>query len=204
MKYRVFSGGGFASNTYLLTDDCATAAAVIDPSVPYRTVRAALGAMPPVRYLLLTHAHFDHMMCLDEWRRETGAPLALSAAEAPGLQLPQWNLSLMAFGHAVDYGKADLLLQDGEELRLGEETVQMVLVPGHTTGGCAYAAGDALFVGDTVFADGGIGRCDFFGGDETVLRASVQRLLAYPPGTRLYPGHGPSTTVGDERPFHSY
>ncbi len=198
MKIHNLSYGGWASNCYYITDDDEQYAVVIDPSVPPDKI--SLQNHAQLCAVLLTHTHYDHMVALDAWLMP-GAPLMVTEADEKGLYDPEYNVSWM-FGQRAVYPRADRLLKAGDVITFGRETLEVIMTPGHTAGSCCYRAGDILFSGDTLFAEGGIGRYDLPGGSYRVLEQSLQRLLSLEPGTQVYPGHGGPTTIGAERHFH--
>lgn len=198
MHIRNLYAGGYASCCYFVTDDSERFAVVVDPSVPPSVVGGERLAGVTVCAVLLTHAHYDHMLALFDWR-DLGIPICAPAAEADGLGDPVYNVSATVFGLPTCYPPPDRLLSDGDEIRFGTSALTVMETPGHTRGGCTYVGEGNAFCGDTLFADGGIGRYDLSDGSYEALKRSVQRILALPAATVLYPGHGKSTTVARER-----
>ena len=202
MTIRCLPLGALQANCYLLSDE-EGATAVIDPGDEAGTILETVRAGElAVEAILLTHAHFDHILAADELRRETGAPVYVSETDAPALADPRRSLTVLAKGGAGPL-RADHLLKDGEELRVGRLAVSVLHTPGHTPGSCCFLCGDALFSGDTLFA-GSIGRTDFPGGDDQAMAASLRMLAALEPGIRVFPGHGESTTLSKERMENPY
>lgn len=189
--------GPLQTNCYLV-DDGLGGAVVVDPGFDAPAVRASLAGRP-VSLVLVTHAHFDHVGALDEvaslsaggW--VAGAPdvRALEAPRAPGAR---------DFGFDVRVASRPArALSDGDLVEAGELCFRVVACPGHTPGGVSYVeeACGLAFTGDTLFA-GSAGRTDMAGGDVGALLRSLARLAALPPATRVLPGHGPESTIGDE------
>ena len=202
MTIRCLPLGALQANCYLLSDE-EGATAVIDPGHEAGTILETVRAGElAVEAILLTHAHFDHILAADELRRETGAPVYVYETDAPALADPRRSLTVLAKGGAGPL-RADHLLKDGEELRVGRLAVSVLHTPGHTPGSCCFLCGDALFSGDTLFA-GSIGRTDFPGGDDQAMAASLRMLAALEPGIRVFPGHGESTTLSKERMENPY
>lgn len=200
-----FDGRGIGSNCYLFSDDEGENAVVIDPSASPETTAPVFGHVTPIiRAILLTHAHADHMMALRKWKGATGAPILIGRFDRYALSDPQANVADLIGLPSGDFGEADRGLDDGEVLPVGRENLSVLFTPGHTAGSVCYLSSDALFSGDTLFSLGGVGRTDFFGGSDEALADSVQRILSLPPSLTVYPGHGPQTTVGRERIYHSY
>ena len=202
MTIRCLPLGALQANCYRLSDE-EGATAVIDPGDEAGTILETVRAGElAVEAILLTHAHFDHILAADELRRETGAPVYVYETDAPALADPRRSLTVLAKGGAGPL-RADHLLKDGEELRVGRLAVSVLHTPGHTPGSCCFLCGDALFSGDTLFA-GSIGRTDFPGGDDQAMAASLRMLAALEPGIRVFPGHGESTTLSKERMENPY
>lgn len=180
---------GFASNTYLLTvgGECA----VIDPSAPYS--ESLVGGR--VKYILLTHAHFDHMLDIDEWVEKTGAEVLVGNNDIGALPDSERNCYMLLTRRDHGYYGAATPIDESTEIYLGGEKIRVILTPGHTPGSVSYLIGDLLFVGDTIFAGGGYGKCCFPGGDFSEIRRSINKLLELDENIVVYPGHGESTTV---------
>ena len=180
---------GFASNTYLLTvgGECA----VIDPSAPYN--EALVGGR--VKYILLTHAHFDHMLDIDEWVEKTGAEVLVGHNDIGALPDSERNCYMLLTRRDHGYYGAATPVCESTEIYLGGEKIRVISTPGHTPGSVSYLIGDLLFVGDTIFAGGGYGKCCFPGGDFSEIRRSINKLLELDENIVVYPGHGESTTV---------
>ena len=161
-----------------------------------------------VHYVIDTHAHADHLSAAPYIRQRTGAQVAIGEhiRDVQTIFRPVFNLDDVS----GDGSEFDRLLQDGETLRIGELTVEVLHTPGHTPACVSYRIGDAVFVGDTLFMpDYGTARADFPGGSARTLFRSIQRLLALPAETRIFlchdykaPGRDSyawETTVAEER-----
>ena len=194
----------YGSNCYLALDDTMQNAVVIDPSAPVEAAVSTLGFLPRVQAILLTHGHADHFLSLRDWKEKTGAPVLIGKADAYALGNPDANCATLLGLGDFRQPEPDGMLSDGDEIALGSESLSVISTPGHSCGSVCYYAKGHLFSGDTIFADGGVGRSDLFGGDEAVLYSSIGELLTLPSETVVYPGHGPRTTIGEQKPFHSY
>ena len=181
----------FASNTYLLSSN--DEVAVIDPSVTFRSANVKGN----VKYIFLTHAHFDHMLKLQDWVENTGAQVLVGYDDAPALSDSNLNCYRIFTGSNIGYYGKATTIKEGDSFPLGDKTISVIDCPGHTKGSVTLICDDCAFVGDTVFAGGGFGRCDLPGGDFTALRKSILKLLALPKDTLLYPGHGESVYVNE-------
>lgn len=202
MQVTAYFDGGFASVSYLVTDDARTAAVLVDPSVSYATVALRTQPLPPITAILLTHGHFDHMLTLAEWRERTGAPICITREDAPALSDGTLNCSLLFFGREEIYPAADRLLDEGDTVAVGEETLTVWKTPGHTAGSCVFVGEGVMLTGDTVMADGAYGRYDLPGGSAGALYASLSRIARTEGAYTLYPGHGRSTTLEEEKNYY--
>ncbi len=204
MKIRNFYPGSYASNCYLLSDEAESEFFLVDPSLSpaqfaEKWRKKENGApLPRPSLILLTHAHFDHLLGLNEWQA-LGIPVAVSENDAPALTDPGLNGNRFFLGEEGVYGEADRLLFDGEVLPIGSETLTVIATPGHTPGSVCFDSGELLLTGDTVFAGGNYGRYDLAGGDLPTLRQSIRRILSIPGERILYSGHGIRYTLSRAR-----
>ena len=184
----------YGSNCYLLSS-CGEFA-VVDPSADYaQAVRLYPEIEGRVKYVLITHGHFDHILSIDSWADKCEMVI-VGDSDAPFLADSTKNCYLGFLGVDDGYRGAYKCVSDSDKLRLGEEKISVIACPGHTPGGVSYKIGDTVFCGDTAFAGGGYGRCDLPGGDIDVLEKTLIRLITeLPSETVFYPGHGPSTTL---------
>jgi len=153
---------------------------------------------------LLTHGHFDHIDGIGELKNSTGADIYIFADEEVFLGNADLNLSdnKVFLDNAIT--KADYLLNDGETILIGGIEVRVIHTPGHTSGSVCFMCGGCIFSGDTLFK-GSIGRFDFPTGDGfTEIRSIKEKLLVLNDDTKVYPGHGFSTTIGKEREENPY
>ena len=187
--------------TYLVADPETGAAAIIDAVLDYepkgaRISHAGLERLLDVvrqrhlsvKWVLETHAHADHLSGGHWLRDKTGAPLVIGAgiAEVQKVFAPRFGMDDLP----TDGRQFDVLVDDGASLPLGNLNIRVMHTPGHTPACLTYLIGDAAFVGDTLFMpDYGTARCDFPGGDAEMLHASIQKILALPPETRIFVGH---------------
>lgn len=154
-----------------------------------------------------THGHADHIMGNAWIIEKTEAPLAIHELDAAFLGDPMLHLGPQ-IGQDVNTVQAGRKLKDGDLIKVGAGTLEVVHTPGHTPGGIAlYSSASAILLsGDTLFKSS-VGRTDLPGSDKNALTESLQRLVKLPPETKVYPGHGPSTTIGEElnsNPFLTY
>ncbi len=198
--------GDLQSNCYLVSDDASPDLMIIDPGDDAHDIIRTIEAERLVpRLLVNTHCHIDHIGGNRELKeRFPDLKIVAHSQDAAGLAKPLKNLSLLQ-GRLYKSPPADLVVEEGQEVSLGRLRFRVIHTPGHTPGGislyCAEGLPEAplVFTGDALFA-GGIGRSDFPGGDGDLLIKSIRdKLLVLPPGTRVFPGHGPDSTIEDEQ-----
>lgn len=201
MRYLCITDGMLAENCYLLLDEASGEAAVIDPGFVNDRLLGEI-AKYKVRWILLTHGHFDHIEGVDRLRALTGAPSAAFRTEGVFAADPAQNGSLLMFGRPIAC-TVDRLLEDGETIHVGAVPVQVLHTPGHTAGGCCYVTPEAVFTGDTLMGYS-VGRCDLPTGDEAALAVSLQKLAALPGNPAICGGHGPVTRLSEEKRRNPY
>jgi len=199
MRVETLVVGPVMTNCYIIACEETNKGAVIDPGGDAKAILAAVKRMgADVEYVLNTHGHFDHTLANDAIVAATGATLAIHEADAPMLAMGGGAAWL---GMKGSQSRPDLLLRDGDIVRVGNLQLRVLHVPGHSPGGVAFylAEQGVVFSGDALFQMG-IGRTDLPGGDYDRLIASIRtKLLTLPPDTVVYPGHGPATTIARER-----
>lgn len=188
------------TNCYLIGCEKTQQGAVIDPGGEgERLVREIEKTQLEIAYVLITHAHFDHIGGIADVVAATGAELAIHSDERPILEAgggaARWGLRVQPSP------PPDLALSDGQVLHIGELELKVLLTPGHSPGSVTFyePSEGVAFVGDVLFSSG-VGRTDLHGGDRRILEHSIKEVLfSLPDETVVYPGHGPKTTIGHER-----
>ena len=180
---------GFASNMYII--ESSGESAVIDPALPFSSDLVS----GDLKYIFITHAHFDHMLEIDSWVAATGASVYVSHADCEALRDPYRNCYKLFCGSDGGYFGDVAVMQEGDKFTIGTDTLEVMETPGHTPGSLVLYNSDVAFVGDTVFAGGGYGRWDLPGGSYEMLLGSIKAVMALKESIVLYPGHGQSTTV---------
>lgn len=196
--YTLFSGYA-GSNCYVLTStdkNGAKHAAVVDPSDSAESINGFIYSQgADLDFIVLTHGHFDHITSLDSLRRITSAPAYIHRDDNEMLGNGIKNASSLLCGYEQRQNEADRLLSDGDVLRLGDEQITVMSVPGHSRGSICLICDKFIVTGDTLFADG-YGRYDLYGGDRAALMSSLNRLRELNNELMIYPGHGRSERLG--------
>lgn len=199
MKYEIVVVGALETNCYLVYDEETRDCAVIDPGADPEKIIATIADLElrPV-VVLDTHGHVDHVGANAGIVEKYGVPLAMHAADTDMLQVSDFiELSLLL--GARNSPPPDRLLAEGDEIAVGRTSLRVIHIPGHTPGSIGFVHGGVLFSGDTLFC-GGVGRTDLPGGSWKDLERSIrERILTLPEETVVLPGHGPWTTVEQER-----
>ena len=204
MKILIYPVGEMRANCYVLTSEGTNDCIVVDPGDEADKLLQKLEQRSlHVTLILLTHAHFDHMMALEELRRATGAPVAVHEADAPAMADPKKNM-MWQFAHVEKpCVPPERLLREGDEITLGSERITVMHTPGHTMGSVCYMTPAGIITGDTLFREN-IGRHDFYGGNYSDLMRSLARLRDLEGDFRIYPGHGVSSALSYEREHNIY
>jgi glyoxylase-like metal-dependent hydrolase (beta-lactamase superfamily II) len=192
MKIQPFTVGMLSTNCYVAACQETHDAIIIDPGfdssfetdqVYHYIDKARL----KLKFIINTHGHADHVGGNGTLKKKYGVPVCVHELDASALSgLEERELP------------ANVLLKDGDLLRFGCSTLKVLHTPGHTPGSICLLGETLVFTGDTLFA-GGIGRTDFPGGSDRDMKLSLEKLLSLPDGLAVYPGHGPASTIGEER-----
>ncbi|HPJ24735.1 MAG TPA: MBL fold metallo-hydrolase [Synergistaceae bacterium] len=206
MNIRRFPLGSLWTNGYLFWD-AEGKAFFVDPGGDPREVLDFMQKEQIIlERILLTHGHADHMCGVESMRGETKAPVAVHEEDAFMLEHPEHNLSQF-LGAPCSAGPAEVLLSEGDSFHVGNMRIRVIHTPGHTPGSCLFYVTEneetALLSGDTLFAQS-VGRTDLPGGNNVALEHSLRRFAEFSENLRVLPGHGPETTIGEEKHHNPY
>lgn len=203
MKVLHLCVGAIGTNCYIVFDEKSKEGAVVDPGDNAQSIlQAARDEGVAIRYILLTHAHFDHVLAADAVQKATGAQTVLHGDDLPHLK----KEAVSAFDpYLTNYvePQVDIIAREGTEVSFGGMTATYLHTPGHTPGSCTIRIGDCLFTGDTMFRHE-CGRCDFPGGNFNSMLDSLQRLSELPGDYHVLPGHEGVSTLEEERRKNPY
>jgi glyoxylase-like metal-dependent hydrolase (beta-lactamase superfamily II) len=191
--------GPLAENTYIVEHVASRQAAVVDPGDEGEEILDRLAERGiTLEKILLTHGHFDHVGAVRTLKERTGAKIHIHADDADRMRTAGRQGGMFGL-HVEDPPAPDVLLREGDRVTLGDQRFQVLHTPGHTPGHVTFLSGEMAFVGDLIFA-GSIGRTDLPGGSfDELIRAVREKIFVLPDRTVLFPGHGPATTVGEEK-----
>lgn len=204
MKILSLSLGSFQTNCYIIFDENTKACCVIDPGFePDKIIKCIKENQLKPYYILLTHGHGDHIGAVPQLKEAyPEAKVMIGANDQYRLANPHLSLLSMMGSQAVM--TADQTLKDGDIIQIDSISIKVLDTPGHTEGGISLLGSGVVFVGDTLF-QGDVGRTDLPGGDGKKLVKSIQqKLYVLPDDTVVYPGHGPATSIGEEKRFNAY
>jgi glyoxylase-like metal-dependent hydrolase (beta-lactamase superfamily II) len=199
--------GLLQENCYILGCERTRRGVIIDPGDSARTILQVVAQQGlTIEQILLTHAHFDHVLAVEPVQRVTKAPYFLHAADLPILEDVPARVSLWLDTEVDPLPEPDGFLEHGQRIRFGQEELEVRFTPGHAPGHVVFVdhAGHQVFGGDTLF-QGSVGRYDLPLADgPTLMRSIRDQLFTLPDDYTVYPGHGPATTIGDERLYNPF
>lgn len=192
--------GPVEANCYIFGCARTREAAIIDPGADEDLIKKLIdeeGLTP--KCIINTHGHGDHIGA----NAKFDVPVFIHKADAKCLTNPLKNMSIM-MGILISSPAASRLLEDGDKITVGDLPLEVIHTPGHTPGSICLKWDETVFTGDTLFAEG-IGRTDLPGGSEAeIIRSIKDKLFVLPDETKVYPGHGPATTIGHEKEHNPF
>lgn len=199
MILKQFVVGFLEVNNYLLIDEESKEAVLIDCTEKNEEIDNALkeyGAK--LKYILLTHGHFDHVLGVNDFRAHYGCPVYIHQEDEILLQNIDQFMSGFGFGK-TEVQKVDGNVVENQIIKFGESEIRVLHTPGHSPGSVGYLTEDKLFSGDTIFYEC-IGRTDLFGGNFRQIKQSIEdKIFTLDDNVEIYPGHGRSSTVEHEK-----
>lgn len=204
MIVKQFVEGFIANNNYLLIDEDSKEAALIDCTDYISELGAVLKEYDAkLKYILLTHGHFDHIMGVPKIKQEFGAKVYLHKDDKE--LVDKSDEFMISVGmQPFEHPEIDKYIDEGEEIYLGKNKIEVIHLPGHTQGGVGYLVDGMLFSGDSIFLES-IGRTDLPGGNHKQLIESIKnKIFSLDGDTILYVGHGTNSTVEHEKKYNEY
>ena len=211
MKVKTFVTNPLQENTYLLIDEESKKCVVVDAGILYDYEEEEFSNYLETNGLELvaalnTHLHLDHCFGNDFLYKKYGIKAKADKKEEMNLNMLKSYAQVFGIPYNGDIQELDSYLNDGDEITFGETTLRVISVPGHSAGGVGFynEKDGILIIGDSLFK-GSIGRTDLPGGDYATLISSLtKRIMTLPENTIVYPGHGPSTTIAEEKIYNPY
>ena len=205
MKIIVLENYYTSENCYLVYDENTMDGVVIDPGYKAEEIKKRADKEGiNIKYILITHCHYDHIEYLEQIREITGAPLASGDKGSENIGNPNINLTYSGLGKEIYANPSEKILSDNEEFYAGSLKIKCIYTPGHTDCGVCYLIENALFAGDTLFLRN-CGRSDLPTGNQEQLAKSIRtKLYCLDDETLVFPGHGNSTSIGYEKKFNFF
>lgn len=198
MIIKTIPNGSLQENCYMIIDETTNKGVLVDPGSEGDKIASIIEKEGcSIEAILLTHCHFDHNGAVVELKEKFNAKVYLNEVEA------EYMLKDIS-GVYKKLPETENFIKEGEEIVVGNLKFKPIFTPGHTKGGTCYLVDDSLFTGDTLFK-GTVGRTDLFGGNFDEISNSLNnKLMLLQDDIKVYPGHGPSTTIGIERNYNPY
>lgn len=211
MNISSFPVSPFVENTYIIWDKTNGDAAIVDPGMMRDDERQMVDSFIAnnglsVKYILITHVHIDHVASARWAADKYGAKILGNKIDEQYAAILPEQAAYFRLKLDIEPFAFDQYIEDGDEIRLADEMIRVLFTPGHSAGSLSFYLPDSNFIitGDTLF-EGSIGRTDLPGGNyNTIIHSIKNKLLTLPSDAMIYPGHGPSSTIGDELRYNPY
>lgn len=206
MNLKICQTGPIQVNTYILTDEESKEAVIIDLGGSFETIKKELDENNfTIKYIINTHGHFDHVFGEVEVQKNfPNIPIYINEKDTAHFARLEEELRAWGFNVSTEPLKPTCYIDESSDLRIGKETIKIFETPGHSKGSLSFYTDGKIFTGDALFYRS-IGRTDFFDGDYDELITSIKtKILTLPDDTKVYPGHGPSTSVAAEKKYNPY
>lgn len=190
--------GQLEANCFIVSDEKTKEAIIIDPGDDDEEIMDVVKENNlKVKYIVCTHAHFDHVGAVADVKTKTNALICIHKDEVEVYKRAGDFAAFWGF-KIKPLPEPDMLLNEGDVIAFGNLNLKVLHTPGHSPGGMCLYGGNVIFTGDTLFA-GSVGRTDLPGGNINELKKSFSKLMCFPPDTKVYAGHGCSSTIGAEK-----
>jgi len=206
MKIKPYPNGIYGATTYLVYDEKTLEGAIIDCTSSVDEIEKEIKDKKiNLKYILITHGHFDHVYCVKTMKEKFPSALVLMHKDDIDLLNQVPAQCSIAGVKGINIPCIDGLIEEkSKNLLLGKNEIKVIHTKGHSKGGVCYLINNSLFSGDTLFCES-IGRCDLFGGSYTEIERSIKdKLFVLDETIDVYPGHGDKTTIGHEKKYNPY
>lgn len=204
MILKEFIIGDLENNNFLLIDETSKEAVLIDCTNINPEIEKTLQEdSADLKYILLTHGHFDHLMGVNYFRKKYNCKVLMHEADK-NLFDEMKEITKSFFSEEIEKPHIDGYVKEGDIIKFGENEIKVIETPGHSKGGVCYLIEDKLFSGDTIFYEV-VGRTDLPGGSFLELKENIEKkIFTLDEKIKIYPGHGPSSTVGWEKIHNTF
>jgi glyoxylase-like metal-dependent hydrolase (beta-lactamase superfamily II) len=206
MQIKTYVTGPIQVNTYVLKDEDSKEAVLIDVGGSFETIKKDLDKDGySIKYILNTHGHFDHVLGeLEVQQNYPNIPIYINKDDVSHFSRLEQEMQMFGFSTSVPPLNPTLFIDEETQLSIGNHKIKVLSTPGHSKGSLTFYVDNKLFTGDALFYRS-IGRTDFYDGDFDELITSIkEKIFIFPDDTTVYPGHGPSTTILDEKKYNQY
>ena len=206
MQIKTYVTGPIQVNTYVLKDEDSKEAVLIDVGGSFETIKNDLDKEGySIKYILNTHGHFDHVLGeLEVQQNYQDIPIYINKEDVSHFSRLEQEMQMFGFSTSVPPLNPTKFIDEATQLTIGNYEIKVLYTPGHSKGSLTFYVDNKLFTGDALFYRS-IGRTDFYDGDFDELITSIkEKIFTQPDDTTVYPGHGPSTSILDEKKYNQY